>query len=131
MDPELNDPKYQVVLAQNLTSDSAISRRSANLVLQRNGVDVNEATALAKKWKAGELPAQSSAAPSAAGGPIPSKPGMGAAEAQRMALALAGAHGSVSKLVATRYCKEHGIPINEFRSFAQRTAAAEEERRRR
>ncbi len=132
MEAELNDTKYQTVLAKNLTAGSAISRRAANLVLQRNGVDVNWATDQAKKWKAGQLPAQQPTQQPAqqprAGAPIPSKPELTGAQAHKLMMALAGT-SSIEKRVATLYCKEHGIPVEEFRVLARRTVAEEERHR--
>jgi hypothetical protein len=100
-------------------------------MLRRNGVDVEWATAEAKKWKAGQVqspalirppaqPTQATKASSAA--PIPSAPSMTATDATKLALALAGDNGMVAKIEATYRYQRENIPIDEVRAHARRVA---------
>jgi hypothetical protein len=126
MDPRLNDPEEQKRIARALTSSNPIDRLTAHNLLNRNGVDVEKASAEAKRWKAGQplmfLRPQS--------GPIASRPGMTAREATRLALALAGDGGPAARLEAQYFVERHNISVDEVRAHARQVVSQHESGRR-
>jgi hypothetical protein len=129
MDPRLNDPNFRAQLDTLLVSKNPVDRQSAQYLLSQNGVDISQATTEAKQRQAARSQAPQPTLRPAGAPPIPSAPAITAAQATRMVLALAGDNGSIAKFEATQYCKNHGIPFEEFRAHA-RNFVAEADRRR-
>jgi hypothetical protein len=128
MDPRLNDSKFRANLDRQLTSKNSIDKLSAQHLLSQNGIDIGPATAEAKQRQAARSQAPQPALRPAGAPPIPSAPSI-LPQATKLTLALAGDNGSIAKFEATQYCKNNGIPIEEFRSHARRVVAGNDQRR--